>query len=276
MDTTGYLTFVLLGIAALSAFQLSLLTSILTIAALVCGYFSGVYELEGMAVLGALYLSAFGIEKVKRHRFSVVLHIVFIVVCILLAAHKAPGINNYLLITSAQSSPNAVPFDFYLNADKVHIFFALLLLGPSLKSLLHVKKSAILYVLIILFALAGLQYATLPLGLMKLDFSVPEWLPLWAALNLLFTCTAEEAFFRGYIQRNLSERTKPVFAILITSVLFGIAHFAGGTVFMAFATLAGLGYGLVYHFSGRLHWAILTHFGFNLSHLIFFTYPMPI
>ncbi|MDG3087739.1 CPBP family intramembrane metalloprotease [Vibrio hannami] len=276
MDILVNLTFIGLGIAALSVFQLSLLTPLLVILAIAGGYLSEVYELTGISVLIVLYLSALAITKVRQPRLVQLTHVVFGVICIALAAHKAPGINNYLLIPSAQTSSNAIPFDLYLNADKIHIYFALLLILPGMKNLTPVKSVSVVYVVCVLFALAGLQYASLPLGMMNLDFTIPEWLPLWAALNLLFTCTAEEAFFRGYVQQSLTKRIHPIYAIVITSLLFGIAHFAGGPMFMLFAALAGLGYGLVYHFSGRLHWAILTHFVFNLTHLIFFTYPLPV
>lgn len=37
---------------------------------------------------------------------------------------------------------------------------------------------------------------------------------------------------------------------------------------------AGLLYGLVYLWTGRLVWAVLVHWGLNLTHLLLFTYPM--
>jgi len=42
---------------------------------------------------------------------------------------------------------------------------------------------------------------------------------------------------------------------------------------MLLAGLAGIGYGLAYRFGG-LSAAIATHFGLNVLHLVFFTYPM--
>lgn len=42
---------------------------------------------------------------------------------------------------------------------------------------------------------------------------------------------------------------------------------------MAFATLAGIGYGLAYWRSGRIEAAILTHFAVNAAHFVLFTYP---
>lgn len=96
----------------------------------------------------------------------------------------------------------------------------------------------------------------------------------WAVTNLLFVAGLEEGFFRGVIQRGLTKRLGTVGAGGLAAVLFGLAHFAGGGVYVLLATLAGLGYGLAYHLSGqRIEAAILTHFGVNLLHLLLFTYP---
>ncbi|MGM0785563.1 MAG: CPBP family glutamic-type intramembrane protease, partial [Pseudomonadota bacterium] len=53
-----------------------------------------------------------------------------------------------------------------------------------------------------------------------------------------------------------------------------IAHFPGGVAFVLVATGAGLLYGLVYLWAGRLIGAVLVHWGLNLTHLLLFTYPM--
>ncbi|ADN00320.1 putative membrane protein [Dickeya dadantii 3937] len=54
----------------------------------------------------------------------------------------------------------------------------------------------------------------------------------------------------------------------------GALHVSGGAMLMAFAALAGLLYGLAWMWSGKLWVATLFHFGLNLYHLLFFTYPM--
>src|SRR5437868_3760189 len=101
---------------------------------------------------------------------------------------------------------------------------------------------------------------------------------MWAITNLLFVCMAEEAFFRGFIQKNLALMMKKIrygdyLALLIASFLFGLAHYAGGTKYAILATVAGMGYGWVYLTAKRIEGSILTHFGLNLTHFLFFTYP---
>lgn len=96
----------------------------------------------------------------------------------------------------------------------------------------------------------------------------------WAVTNLLFVAGVEEGFFRGIIQRGLTHRLGAAGAIAVAAALFGLAHFAGGGLYILLATLAGLGYGAAYHLSRqRIEAAMLTHFGVNLLHLLFFTYP---
>ncbi|MEZ5594073.1 MAG: CPBP family intramembrane glutamic endopeptidase [Gammaproteobacteria bacterium] len=99
------------------------------------------------------------------------------------------------------------------------------------------------------------------------------------AYNLLFTCVLEEAFFRGIVQpalitafaKRVSSGKAAVLGIAAASVLFGLAHIAGGPAFIILATIAGVGYGLDYHWTGRLYYAVLVHFGFNAVRLLAFS-----
>lgn len=63
---------------------------------------------------------------------------------------------------------------------------------------------------------------------------------------------------------------------MLSSLLFGLAHFKAGLAYMIFASIAGAFYGLTYQKTRRILCSILVHFGVNLIHLIFFTYPATI
>ena len=78
----------------------------------------------------------------------------------------------------------------------------------------------------------------------------------------------------GFLQQAITRRTRVWLGILIASLLFGVAHLAGGPLLVLFATLAGACYGLAFHLSRRLGVAILLHFLFNFAHLALFTYPL--
>ncbi|MCJ8277216.1 MAG: CPBP family intramembrane metalloprotease [Bdellovibrionales bacterium] len=112
----------------------------------------------------------------------------------------------------------------------------------------------------------------------RFDFKFPQESYIWAMNNLFLVCFAEEAFFRRYLQGGLSEslakfKWGKYFALIVSAILFGLAHFKGGIPYVLLSSLAGLFYGWTYMKSQRLEAAILTHFGLNSIHFFFFSYP---
>ena len=101
-------------------------------------------------------------------------------------------------------------------------------------------------------------------------------LPLLVLLMLVTAATTEEFFFRGCIQRALTDATgRPVLAVVVTALLFGLYHVPYryldshdlGQAFgqaMVDALLSGVVLGVVYWRSrGNLLAPILTHAVFN-------------
>ncbi|HEU5320884.1 MAG TPA: CPBP family intramembrane glutamic endopeptidase, partial [Methylomirabilota bacterium] len=78
----------------------------------------------------------------------------------------------------------------------------------------------------------------------------------------------EEALFRGAIQRLLEGvlRNRPIVALLIASVVFGLAHLnnrngaAPDWRYVLLATLAGIAYGTAFRRTGNLAAPVLCHF----------------
>ncbi|WP_164980022.1 CPBP family intramembrane glutamic endopeptidase, partial [Aeromonas veronii] len=165
-----------------------------------------------------------------------------------------------------------VPFNMYLNLDKPLLLFGLLLACPMLLG----KGGAIRWrpLALLLLPLGALLVIAWQLGALKPEVGLPHWWWLFALNNLLFTCVAEEALFRGAIQQGLTERYRPWIGIVVAALLFGAIHLPGGPLLALFATLAGCCYGLAFQLSGRLSVAILIHFAFNFAHLALFTYPL--
>jgi CAAX protease family protein len=95
----------------------------------------------------------------------------------------------------------------------------------------------------------------------------------------LLVSVVEEAFFRGYLQGGIARlldghRFGRTIAIVVAALLFGLMHLpGGGWMWVIFATVAGLAYGLAYRFGG-LAAAVLAHFALNATHFLLFTYPM--
>lgn len=189
-----------------------------------------------------------------------------------LTLHLVPGFDNLKVLDRVQAGPASVPFTLYLNLDKPLIFFGLLLAWPALLGPGGTMRWRPLALLIL--PLAALLITAWQLGALKPDVGLPHWWWLFAFNNLVFTCVAEEALFRGLIQQGVASRSKPWLGLLVASLLFGSAHLAGGPLLVLFAALAGVCYGLAFQLSGQLSVAILLHFLFNFAHLALFTYPL--
>ncbi|MEV3807243.1 CPBP family intramembrane glutamic endopeptidase, partial [Aeromonas dhakensis] len=189
-----------------------------------------------------------------------------------LMLHLIPGFTNLKVLDQVQAGPASVPFNMYLNLDKPLVFFGLLLAWPALLGpggAIQWRRLALLLV-----PLAALLIAAWQLGALKPEVGLPGWWWLFAINNLLFTCVAEEALFRGFLQQGIAERSRRWLGVLVASLLFGAAHLAGGPLLVLFAALAGACYGLAFLLSGRLSVAIAIHFLFNFAHLALFTYPL--
>ena len=131
---------------------------------------------------------------------------------------------------------------------------------------------------VFLATVVAVMVLTLALGYVKLD---PKWTPLfftWALANLFFTCLSEEAFFRGFVQRELAglganRRVSVVIAIAVSSLVVRARALGGGWKYALAATVAGVGYGIAYQRTQRIEASMAVHFGLNATHFLLFTYP---
>ena len=112
------------------------------------------------------------------------------------------------------------------------------------------------------------------LGLVAWQPKWPDGLWLWLAVNLGVAVVAEELLFRGVLQPALTQRLGTWPGLLLTAALFGAAHLPFSALFALLAAVAGLGYGLAFHYSGRLSLAIALHAAVNLLHVLLLSYPL--
>lgn len=196
-----------------------------------------------------------------------------------LTAHLVPGFANPKVISDEVLTPGAMPYSKYLNFDKGVVgVFLLACCGQRInawrqwKSMFRAIGPVVLALGVVVLPLA------LALGHVRFEPAVRPHLLFWAWSNLFFTCAAEEALFRGFIQRHLERglagyRFGAVVSLVVAAVLFGLAHLAGGWSYVLLSTVAGLGYGWSMRRSGRIEGAIAAHFLVNSLHFGFFTYP---
>lgn len=190
-----------------------------------------------------------------------------------LAAHLVPGFAYLSLTEPTPWSPDAPPYALRVNWDKALVGMSLLAwwLGRP-DPVPTARRSATLAVM--LATLVAVPVLALALGLVGWVPKWPEHLALWLAVNLLVTVLAEELVFRALLQRTLAARLGPWAGLLLATLLFGAVHLPFSTLFAVVATVAGLGYGLAFHFSGRLGPAVALHLGVNLCHVLLLSYPL--
>jgi membrane protease YdiL (CAAX protease family) len=256
--------------------------------AVVAGYAAGV--LQGFAIVSILAfaavclcyarareLAAGGIKRRLALGFSAA---GILLLGLLLGMHVLPGFHNFLALDRVVLSSGAAPYTLYLNFDKtlVGIFILGLCHEPLLRNARRWAEAARRAAPIVPIHVALVAAGAAAIGYLTWQ---PKWEPifaLWAPVNLFFVCLSEEAFFRGFIQRELSTalagvRAGNAIAVVVSAGLFGLAHFGGGMSYIVLATAAGLGYAIVYQRTRSIEMSMLAHFALNTVHFLLFTYP---
>lgn len=240
----------------------------------------GYLDLRGLAVLLLLAMASWAFYRRRPPPAArPLLGLGLFLLAAALTAHRLPGFANPVVISGEVLTPGATPYTRYLNFDKTAAGLLLLAFaGPRIRAWRDWRRTvggigpvvAVLFAVILPLALA--------LGHVRFEPALRPHLLLWAWTNLLFTCMAEEALFRGLVQGSLERRLAGRrwgggVALAAAAVLFGLAHLAGGWTYVLLSTVAGLGYGWALRRTGRIEGAILTHFAVNAAHFGFFTYP---
>lgn len=182
--------------------------------------------------------------------------------------HALPGFNNYLITEE--------PREFFFNFDKPVFGFLFLW------HFVHRGHTASDWRVVIqgfvwnyLPCAALLILLALGSHFVRFEAHVPDFALFWVFSNLIFTCVAEEAFFRGYVQAGLhrflqKHQYSAAISVIIASIIFGLAHYRGGIAMIGLSAVAGVFYGLAFHKSKRIEASILVHFAVNVSHYFFF------
>lgn len=207
-------------------------------------------------------------------RLHILSEALLVLISLGLLLHLLPGFNNPLQVDEVKIGAQSLPFSFSFNFDKALIPFVLLACLPTLfRAGACPPRYPWVAALALIAAVPLLLGSAVLLGGLAFEPHNPPWLAAFMLANLFFVSLAEEALFRGYLQQRLREALGGMPALLLSSLLFGLAHIQGGVLLVFFASLAGLLYGLAWHWSGRLWLATALHFALNLTHLLLFTYP---
>jgi uncharacterized protein len=239
-------------------------------------------RITGFGILGLLVLGIFcfrfytpQISRFQRILFGILIS----EMTLALGIHKFPGFHNWLILPDTVISPNGLPLRLHLNFDKLLIGLFLIAWGQSSRFQKPFKPQGLKVILgstlTATLVLIGLAITS---GYVRWDPKWPSFAWVWLASNLIFTCVTEEAFFRGFLQEHLcryfqKHRWGSFLGLGIASLIFGVAHLAGGWHYSLLAAIAGGCYGYAYLKTGRIEASIAVHFGVNALHFIGFTYP---
>jgi len=241
-------------------------------------FYQGIINIIGVSALSiftAIVYSYFNLLQLNKI-IKTLLFISISVCFTIFAFHKVPGFFNILAIDKVQLSELSIPFSMYLNFDKVMpalIMFSLsdlyILEKQESKNALRYTFLSLSLCIIIIMALSLIS------GYVLFEPKIPSILPIWTINNFFFVCIAEEVFFRGFLQRTLQNLLpkQQILAVIIASLIFGIAHFQGGLIYIGLSSICGFFYGYAYHKTNKILCSMIVHFGLNLCHLLLFTYP---
>jgi uncharacterized protein len=259
----------------------------MVVATLAAGYFSGVYS--GSAALWILLLGlaarlyADGNVMGNRWPTGFLPTVGFfgtVLLSLALGLHLLPGFSNRWLIADTRLTPDAAPYSVWLGFDET--LAGIVILGTCCTVVIRTQWPAARLLrqsgVILVGTIAADIVLSALMGYVRFE---SKWTPqffLWALVNLFTTCVSEETFFRGFLQTRFDRMLSRyqwggACSVGLSAALFGLAHFAGGWKYIAVASVAGVGYGLIFHKTRRLELSVVGHFSLNAFHFLFFTYP---
>ncbi|MEP0265353.1 type II CAAX endopeptidase family protein [Dokdonia sp.] len=233
---------------------------------------------ERASVVSLVYTTTLGFATYYYYqKRSILLFFLVLLLAIPLMLHiEILGFDNYKYVDAIVLSPSSSSYSLYFNLDKTAI--GIFIVAFSYKAL-KVNTLFILKQIGISLAIMALLFFVLAtvLGYSKFEPKLPYFTPIWILVNLFFTCLAEEAIFRRFIQQRIYDALPSKYALtvslLVASLAFGLAHYNGGILYIILASIAGVFYGYIYHKTKRIESSMLLHMLFNLTHLLLFTYP---
>ena len=246
---------------------------------IISSFLGSIVDLLSAFILIGYGLACYLYTTTQNKRFQTVSSLIILALTIVLMLHMLPGIKNPKIIDDYYFSKDAISFSKYLNIDKVIAgVFLLLYVVPKPKKVSY-ENNIVAVLITTLFISITLIFATY-LGKINIDPKVSELIIPWALTNLFFTCYVEEAFFRGFIQENITSifnkykyKYNFLIAIFISGISFGLIHLPSGLIYTCIATIIGCSLAYIYYKTKNIYWPIFAHFGFNLTHFVFFTYP---
>lgn len=282
------LTYILLALSVLSVwmkdvkiatYSMSIWVFMLA-AAMLSGVINHYAEWVGVAWIASFGLLCYLTKYTAPFRWMRGIHLILIaVMALLIAMNQLPGFYNPAIVTDMRLTADGLPFTHRLHMNGIPVGIILLAnFGNPAKSWnewLFILRQSVPIILVTLFVMFGCGVL---INYVSIDVKFVPYTLVFFMSNLLFTCVIEESFFRGFLQENFSRymanwKYGAALSIALAGLLFGLAHFKGGLLYVGLAILAGLFYGYAKYRVKHIEAAILTHFSVNAVHFVAFTYP---
>lgn len=261
------------------------------IAALAAAVLAGIFT-DALHWLAAVWIALFAVlaiayQRVRDHSalphkpvLQALVGLALFVYALAMTLPLLPGFHRIVLVQPEVLSPGATPYGISVGFPKVAAGILILGLINPLLVRSWGELGRVLARALPVYAVTAIVGLVVVIGLGYSSFA-PKWTVLFllfAPINLFFTSMSEEAFFRGFIQHELSRigsnrALAAGLALTIASILFGLAHFGGGWAYVFAASVAGLGYGWAFMRTQRIEAAMAVHFGVNATHFLLFVYP---
>ena len=252
--------------------------AILFVIATGLGFAFGVLDWQALGILAVSLSVAEMSRRLTTSSARIGSTVVVVLIAVGLAFHFFPGFHNPIVVDAVITGPGAAPFTQYANFDKAAAGLVVLAyFCRRVESAHQVREMWASTALVVTATVMVLIAIGLTIDYFDFDPKLPSFTSSFLAINLLFTCVAEEAFFRGFVQERVARRLTANWqwlAIAFSSLLFGLAHLRGGTVFVLLATVLGFGCAVAYSKTRRIEAPIFVHFSFNAVHFLLFTYPL--
>lgn len=282
-----WLPFILLLAAALGLWMHRAVWVTALSAAVLAGIFTGALHWWAAVWIALLAILALTYTYVRdraglpdKRVWQVLAGLAFFSYALAMGLALLPGFNRIVLVQPQVLSEGAAPYGISVGFPKVVTGILILGLINPLLVRSWGELGRVLTRALPVFVITAIAGMAVVIGMGYSSFA-PKWTAmflLFAPTNLFFTCLSEEAFFRGFVQHELSRiGSRPALAagiaLVVAAVLFGLAHFGGGTNYVIAAAVAGLGYGWAFMRTQRIEAAMAVHFGVNAVHFLLFTYP---
>lgn len=252
------------------------------ILAFALAYMAKVVGSDALIPIGALLVLHTILKGDLRGLARFILVVIAIVVSLGLALHKFPGFDNPQILDKVKISKNAYPFSLSLNFDTPFMGLFVLALGfPLIGSIREFGRLLKVALPLSIGGMAILIVLSLYWGMIAWDPKIPRIFWFFLIQNLLFTCVIEEAFWRGFVQREFFRWfgnrgfLANIGCVFVTAFFFAALHYLWipNIPFLGLVFIAGIIYGSIYQYTQALEASILCHWLFNITHMLLFTYP---